>query len=97
MSFDFNHTCPIIDRNIRYIESDVEDFFENELGFNESKTKEYTEEIMERILPYIEEVRQTNEDMRTAAENQIDELLEEIEELNERINELEDEITELEG
>ena len=68
MSFNFNHTCPIIDENINNIESEIEDFLENELEIDENKIEEYSNKLMERILPYIEEVRQTNEDMRTAAE-----------------------------
>jgi len=83
VSFDYGNTCPDIDKSIgqlkdaiaEYVEEIITEFSprvtEKEM---ESDIKSYAEAIYDEFETSFEAVRSTNEDMRKAAENQIDTL-----------------------
>lgn len=106
MSFDYKHTCYAINKEItnfqdhapRFIRELLQAYDECELE-SERETliteqadilyNEYAEEVFETT-------RTTNEDMRTAAEEQIDELTNEKEESDELLRLMEEDKEELE-
>ena len=110
MSFDYSHTCPSIDREIDSAKSNMETFVENiieelcpYMDFKAEITKDFIKNqsasLYQDLEGCFEEVRKTNEDMRSEAEYQIGVKIEEVEELkdylaeaNIKISELEDQI-----
>lgn len=104
MSFDYPYTCPIIDRNLKEIKEHIQNTLSeliqecSPLLPSEVLTK-VSEDYMERIysdIEYnIENVRNTNEDMRVKAENQISDIKYEMQALEEIIAEKDTEIQDL--
>lgn len=101
MGFDYRYTCPTIDSNIKSIRQDLQ----NALGdlFNEygiipaDDTTEIADSFYMSFIQYaIENIRETNEDIRKEAEKQIDKLETEIIMLKDEINELKSDIARLE-
>lgn len=83
MGFDYHWTCPDIDQTIDQLNHDIHeevvDAVESLCGFNctdDQKTQllEHTERIYNLISGSVEKIRDTNSDMRKAAEDQIDSL-----------------------
>jgi vacuolar-type H+-ATPase subunit I/STV1 len=98
MGFDYSYTCPKIDKEINSVKSTIgsflKDYIERLCPLMSSSTvlelsNDWTEELYESLESAFETVRETNSDIRAAAENQIDKL-------EERISEMEDEIEALE-
>lgn len=79
-NFDYPHTCPKIDKQIKdfevIVESDIADI----------ETTMYN--LLDKAKEAFEAVRETNEDMRKAANYQIDDLMREIEELKIQVSDL---------
>ena len=99
MGLDYKYTCPIIDRNIGYIKSDIESYISsllNGLDLADEKIEELSNSLYSKIESYIEDIRNTNSDMRDKADEQIDNLENNIENLKADIAELENRISELE-
>jgi len=92
--FEFDYTCPIIDKNIEFIKK----IFEKNIKYvirdlspkfaetNESKAyiENTAEDLYNDIENEIERVRTTNEDMRDEAEKQIAKLENKIESLSKK-------------
>ena len=76
---NFRFTCPIIDKSYLTIESAISKAIRDTTG-NENVVLE--QNILSAIIPFLEELRTLNSDMREAADNQIDELYCEVERLN---------------
>jgi polyhydroxyalkanoate synthesis regulator phasin len=102
MSLNFDYTCPIIDENINEFYYEIS-YFLNELvkGYylhtDEEKEKSidwHIKNIYKVFEMKFELVRSSNQDIRRAAENQLDELEKQIEKLKAKIKGLEDEIKE---
>ena len=103
-NFDFAHTCPKIDKAIgeckdtlkeclaSYIESICPYISKDTIN---SLSMEWSREMYHSISHCFESVRETNEEMRDAANDQISNLQGEIEELNSQIKDLEDRADEL--
>jgi hypothetical protein len=96
--FDYPHTCPVIDKNIKWFEDslteslkdlilDISPYIPEETALKLSKEK--GEEIFKEFLNHFEEVRKMNEDMRREAESQIGNKDNEIDGLRAEIIELE--------
>lgn len=90
MSFVFNWTCPTIDAKIKDLKSDlyqaISDVVSDASPLFTGKDKEdfvntNVDYFYKIIEGYIEEIRETNEDMRKAAEKQIEDLEAVIEEI----------------
>ena len=89
-SFDYKHTCPDIDLQIRYFKEVLSDKLVdliselNPMFAETNKEREYREGWVESIYDSaencFEKVRETNQDMRKEAEYQIENLIEELEE-----------------
>ncbi len=97
-SFDYPHTCPKIDKAIGaakdYIQNDVNDLLTDLLPFIDGKkanelSLEWSDKIYDSISDCFENVREANEDMRSAANKQIEDFIREIDDLKEQIKELE--------
>jgi len=83
---DFKNTCPVIDSNMKYVLDDISDI----LGEDPGDCYGAIERVVREAL---ENVRETNVSMRSAADDQLNELAEEIEtDMNSRISELEREL-----
>lgn len=105
MALNFNNTCPIIDNIIfdfnseikRLLKEMAKDYY---LQVEKEKKEEfigfYIEKIYDIFGNMFEEVRGTNEEMRAAADYQIDELEEKLEEVENEKEELENQVDELE-
>jgi hypothetical protein len=100
-SFDFAHTCPKIDRAIDQCKDNIEyslipiiqsicEHIPDEKA--EELAKKYAKDIYEVVADCFESVRQTNEEMRDAANAQISDLEERIEFLEYDIKSLENRI-----
>jgi chromosome segregation ATPase len=111
MSLNFDYTCPIINENISEFQSETKYFLKELVKgyylYTDEKKEEsiewYTKKIYKVFEIKFEGVRGANEDMRAAADNQLDELGEKLDELetentklDEKVNELETEKKELE-
>ncbi len=79
-SFDFPYTCPKVDKAIgeakSNIQSDLDDILSDACGLLPARERgdlaqQYTEKIYKNIEDCFEAVRDTNCDMRDAAESQI--------------------------
>lgn len=101
MPFDFNYTCPKIDKEINSVKSiiqdDLEDYIEQLCPLMDKETilklrSDFAKQMYEHIESSFETVRETNQDMRAAAENQIKFLDDTILNLEEYIKELESKI-----
>lgn len=110
MSFDFRYTCPEIDKNITYMTSDLQSVIKAMLddvleqieesgGISEDTKKgiikDYTEDGVNIVKSSFEEVRSLNEDMRDAANKQINDLIDLINEKDSEIEYLKQEVKEL--
>ncbi len=103
--FDYPHTCPSIDKNIKWFEDSLKESLKD-LILNISPyipeevalklSNERGEEILKEFLNHFEEVRKSNEDMRREAENQIESKDREIGDLAGEIRDLEERIKEYE-
>lgn len=82
MPFEYQHTCPAIDYGIKNIKQHIEDQLDDIVSdlsprfydCSEEKNKfiaEYRDSIYEGIEHEFESIRETNSDMRKAAEDQI--------------------------
>lgn len=80
MSLDYGHTCPDIDASLASIKDDMSYHVSN---------------IMDDIKVEIEKVRSTNEEMRKAADEQIDNIMERIDELENENKELQEKLEEM--
>jgi hypothetical protein len=78
---DFDITCPIIDGELEVIENVIWDHL------NGTECEHLMDKLFKDIKPHLERVRQTNIDMRKAADSQISDLQDEIDGL---ISDLED-------
>lgn len=84
MRLDFPYTCPDIDRSIRIINDGLENYFITLLEELSPLTpyqtirnyaKVHSEEVYSQIIESaIESVRDTNDKLRTSAENKMEEL-----------------------
>lgn len=109
MGFDYNYTCPIIDKNIKDAKQIIEDCFNDLIsdlspmipaGTREELATSFTENLYSDLEDCFERVRESNSDIRQAAERQIEDLEDkmqalqaEIEEKENRIQYLEDKYT----
>lgn len=91
---DFSHTCPQIDKAISAAKSDIEsrlsDYIEQLCPLMPAArvselSRKWGEEMYNEISPAFEAVRETNEDMRKAADEQISNLIDEVADLEYRI------------
>ena len=103
--FDYPWTCQKIDAQISQAKSEIRDFlfdFIEELcpkiprDAMHALANEKTEELYCGIEPCFEITRQSNEDMRSAAENQISDLEDKIGEKEQEVADLEKEVARLE-
>lgn len=87
MPLDFKHTCPTINRHIERIEHSIRDTlldkFQDMLPlvsgtYLKGMVDVWATEIYLNISDDIEAIRETNEDMRSAADKQIDDLVDEL-------------------
>src|SRR5574343_445081 len=103
--FEYPYTCPTIDKCIDECEDIILYNIERFLCSNFSSesyniielSKELSDSIYEKISYCFENVRETNEKMRNAADKQIIHLNDEINDLNYKIENLEDEKYHLEN
>ena len=79
---EFGQTCPDIDKSINDFKQDI---------------KNHKGDIYELFESYFEKVRQTNSDLRDAAEGQLKDLTDELAEAKETISQLEYKIHDLEN
>lgn len=100
--FDYRHTCPIIDKAIDSAKEEIESAIDNMLDeacplFDGKAKREYvidqSNALYSSLEHLFESVRDSNVDMRDAADEQITELENKIAELEARIEELEKETT----
>lgn len=94
--FDFDITCPVIDGQIGEIREDVWQAIPANDDLADYDDKEVLADIMAKIAPHLEEVRETNIKMREAANEQIGELQTEVGDLKDEIASLKREIERLE-
>ena len=80
MSLDYGHTCPDIDASLASIKEDLSYHVSN---------------ILDDIKVEVEKVRSTNEGIRKAADEQIDDLKDRIEELEMENKELQELLEEM--
>lgn len=69
---DFDITCPIIDGEMKVIEDVIWDHL------NGTECEDLMDKLFKAIAPHLERVRQTNIDMRRAADSQVSDLQDEI-------------------
>lgn len=102
MSFNYPHTCPKIDKSIGgvkdRIDSKIDSIIEQlcPLISTEDRrrlTNDWTFELYESIEDLIEDIRDTNVDMRNSAEGQIVQLENEVEDLKLTLIDLENELS----
>ena len=112
MGFSFDFTCPVINKGIKNIKEQVSDSIINLISDvcpllsgqdKDYLVEAYVNEIYENFESCFEDTRSSNEEIRSAAEQQIhdtnlenESLRDEIKDLRDRIEELEDKISELE-
>jgi len=90
--FDYPHTCPVINGNINDCKESIRSVLADLIAnidtdrTSEELSKEWADVLMEEIYPYFETVRETNEDMRRAAEQQIKDNIDEIISLKEELS-----------
>ena len=106
MSLDYHWRCPIIDKNISTIKDKFDDFIDDKIielsplisdVTRDELRKEWTEELYQMIESEIEELRDSNRDLRHHAEKVIENLEAEKSELESKIEELENVIDDLEN
>jgi hypothetical protein len=105
MGFDFNWTCPQIDRMIDEIQESLEDTICDILHKSsplipDAEVRKIAEEYAKKYYlsiykDLIEKIRDTNIDMRKEANDQIERHERSIEDLEEKVEELKDEILDL--
>jgi hypothetical protein len=89
MSLEFKQTCPEIDKYLSYVKRDIRvsveelvaEFRPSIDGFCVRMISEFTEEIYEDVKVYFDKVRSQNEEMRKAADEQIEKLEKDLEDL----------------
>jgi wobble nucleotide-excising tRNase len=105
MGLDYDYTCPDINSSIKDLKSDIQYILRdlsNEICpiLSSETLKEistgYAASIYDIIESYIEDIRQTNSDLRSSAEKQINNLEDEIDNLKDEVKSLKDEIETLE-
>jgi len=105
MGLDYGYTCPDINRSIDDLKSEIQAILKdmaNEIcpllttEILTTISKGYMPSIYDIIESYIEDIRQTNSDLRSSAEKQIDDLEDEIDNLKYEVKSLKDEIETLE-
>lgn len=79
-NFYYQHTCPKIDKEISDFDGALEDCI--------SSVELIIRDLSSKANKAFESVRETNEDMRRAANEQIDDLMQEIEELKIQVSDL---------
>ena len=94
---DFSHTCPRIDKAISEVKNQIESYLSDYIGelcpllpsFKVVElSRKWGEEMYNEISPAFESVRETNEDMRKAADEQISNLIDDIEDLRHQMENL---------
>jgi chromosome segregation ATPase len=104
MGLDFSYTCPKIDKEIDRVKSTIEDHLEDYIKqlcpLMSMETvyelrSQWTKEMYDNLESVIETVRETNQDMRSQAEKQINQLNDEVSELKEEISTLQRELEEV--
>ena len=102
MSFNYPHTCPKIDKSIGGIKDRIDNKIESIIeqlcplmSFEDKRrlTNVWTFELYESIEDLIEDIRDTNVDMRDKAEEQIVQLENELDDLKITLIELENELS----
>lgn len=93
---DYNNTCPTIDRGISDMEDNLDTMVYNlvqelsplfcDTDAGRQFIKDTVKYFTQQIEPIFENVRQSNEDMRKAAEYQINELVDEIDDLQYKLD-----------
>lgn len=105
MGFDYNYTCPIIDKNIKDAKKIIQEYLNDLIsdlsplipaGTREELTTSYTENLYSDLEDCFEKVRESNSDMRKAAERQIEDLEDKIENLNTQVCNLLHDVSSLE-
>jgi septation ring formation regulator EzrA len=100
-SFDFGHTCPRIDKEIRKCKERIEDDLTRiiqsiceDISYEEAwdLAKKHTKEVYPSFEGCFEAVRRTNEEMRDAANGQLADLEDEIEALKDEIEAIKDKL-----
>lgn len=108
--FDYANTCPQIDRALKEAEAELSNVMDTLLGeacplltggfHRRDILIDWSKRGFEAVEQAFEEVRSTNEDMRRAAESQIESLADElsdadaeIEALKQRVSDLESEVS----
>lgn len=103
MSFKYPHTCPAIDKEIHAARSAIYSFLKDLLEeacplLGRAKLNDlsdtYTDSLYDKLESAFETVRKTNEDMRSEAESQIDDLKDALAEANAAVKHLERRIEE---
>lgn len=96
--FDYPYTCPTIDRGIQSMRRAIKDHIENSTSqlvpfLNSGQIEEWAEDgldgLIDELADIFEQVRESNEEMREAAEAQIKALIDENAELEARLADLE--------
>ena len=94
--FDYPNTCPKIDKEIDkakgVIQSGIENLLEQACPFMswpdvQRHATDFAEDIYSELQSCFETVRSTNEDMRSAADSQIEDLIEEVRNLEYELRE----------
>jgi len=98
---EFGQTCPDIDKSINDFKQDIKVYLE-EIEWCVKKGEPvaldiYNNDIYKAFESYFEKVRQTNSDLRDAAEGQLKDLTDELAEAKETISQLEYKIHDLEN
>jgi len=97
MGLDFGHTCPDIDRGIEAFKDDLKMFLSEVIDdvcpllegeVKDDLVKSYADDIYNEFGGNFENVRKTNEEMRSEADRQIGELQDEVGELRSEIEDL---------
>lgn len=105
MGFDYQWTCPIIDKNIDNARDIIKDFLESTIEefcpmINRNDlykfSKQYADMLFSNLESCFESTRESNQDMRKAADLQISDLESEIADLKDQIADLEDKISNFE-
>lgn len=101
ITFDYPNTCPKIDKEISRAKAGIENFLDDLLGeacpllgstARRELVSSYAERLYSEIEPSFETVRETNEDMRREAENQIGACHEDIDALESENDSLKNEL-----
>jgi len=104
MPLDYSYTCPTIDSAIEDIKDVIRDVVTctaEEFGgdYDEAHARNYANELIRHyeatLTNAIEEIRRTNEDMRSEADTQIDDIKDELSESDDKVRLLEEEIESL--